>query len=124
MHGNQVATLKKRAPMIRTQNHRQLSVAEFDCPFQTKLDEENRWVKMSECIPWDELAEAYYEGLSSTQGRPTKDARLVIGVVIIKHKLNLSDRETVAQIQELLLAVLRPAGTKIMRKHSKPARSP
>ncbi len=30
------------------------------------------------------------------QGRPTKDARLVIGAVIIKHKLNLSDRETVA----------------------------
>jgi len=86
--------------MIRTQSHRQLSLAEFDWPFQTKLDEDNRWVKMSEYIPWDELAEAYYEGLSSTQGRPTKDARLVIGAVIIKHKLNLSDRETVAQIQE------------------------
>jgi hypothetical protein len=86
--------------MIRTQSHRQLSLAEFDWPFQTKLDEDNRWVKMSECIPWDDLAEAYYEGLSSTQGRPTKDARLVIGAVIIKHKLNLSDRETVAQIQE------------------------
>jgi IS5 family transposase len=35
-----------------------------------------------------------------TQGRPTKDARLVIGAVIIKHKLCLSDEETVAQIQE------------------------
>ena len=55
---------------------------------------------MSQCIPWDELAEAYYEGLSVTQGRPTKDARLVIGAVIIKHKLCLADRETVAQIQE------------------------
>ena len=86
--------------MIRTQSHRQLALAEFDWPFQTALDEDNRWVKMSECIPWDALAEAYYEGLSSTQGRPTKDARLVIGAVIIKHKLCLSDRETVAQIQE------------------------
>lgn len=100
MHEKQAPTLKKRAPMIRTQSHRQLSLADFDWPFQTKLDEENRWVKMSECIPWDELADAYYEGLSSTQGRPTKEARLVIGAVIIKHKLNLSDRETVAQIQE------------------------
>jgi hypothetical protein len=35
-----------------------------------------------------------------TQGRPTKDAQLVIGAVIIKHKLCLSDEETVAQIQE------------------------
>ena len=86
--------------MIRTQSHRQLSLAGFDWPFQAALDEDNRWVKMSQCIPWDALAEAYYEGLSSTQGRPSKDARLVIGAVIIKHKLCLSDRETVAQIQE------------------------
>ena len=100
MHEKQAPALKKCALMIRTQSHRQLSLAEFDWPFQTALNEDNRWVKMSECIPWDELAEAYYEGLSSTQGRPTKDARLVIGAVIIKHKLNLSDRETVAQIQE------------------------
>ena len=44
--------------MIRTQSHRQLSLSEFDWPFQTALDKNNRWVKMSECIPWDELAEA------------------------------------------------------------------
>ncbi len=31
---------------------------------------------------------------------PAKDARLVIGAVIIKHKLCLSDEETVCQIQE------------------------
>lgn len=86
--------------MIRTKSHRQLSLADFEWPFQTGLDPENRWVRMSECIPWDELAEAYYEGLSVSQGRPTKDARLVIGAVIIKHKLCLSDREAVAQIQE------------------------
>ena len=86
--------------MIRYRSHQQLSLAEFDWPFQTKLDENNRWVKLSECIPWDELAAGYYQGLSDTQGRPTKDARLVIGAVIIKHKLCLSDREAVAQIQE------------------------
>jgi hypothetical protein len=35
-----------------------------------------------------------------TQGRPAKNDRLVIGAVIIKHKLCLSDEETVLQIQE------------------------
>ena len=100
VHEKQAITFKKHAPMIRTQSSRQLSLAAFDWPFQTALDENNRWVKMSGCIPWDELAEAYYQGLCSTQGRPTKEARLVIGAVIIKHKLCLSDRETVAQIQE------------------------
>ena len=86
--------------MIRYHSQKQLPLAEFDWPFQTALDENNRWVKLSQCIPWDALAEGYYQGLSLTQGRPSKDARLVIGAVIIKHKLCLSDEETVAQIQE------------------------
>ena len=34
------------------------------------------------------------------KGRPGKDARLVLGALIIKHKLTLSDEETVMQIQE------------------------
>jgi hypothetical protein len=38
--------------------------------------------------------------MSKDKGRPGKDARLVIGAVIIKHKLCLSDEETVAQIQK------------------------
>ena len=100
MHEKQAFLDKKRAPMIRYRSQKQLSLAEFDWPFQTALDDNNRWVKLGECIPWDALAEGYYQGLADTQGRPTKDARLVIGAVIIKHKLCLSDRETVAQIQE------------------------
>ena len=43
--------------MIRSHSHKQLSLAEFDWPFQTALDEDNRWVKMSECIPRDALSE-------------------------------------------------------------------
>ena len=86
--------------MIRYRSQKQLLLAHFEWPFQTALDENNRWIKLGECIPWDELAEGYYQGSSDSQGRPTKDARLVIGAVIIKHKLCLSDRETVAQIRE------------------------
>jgi len=33
-----------------------LHIAELDWPFQTALDKNNLWVKMSDCIPWDELA--------------------------------------------------------------------
>ena len=86
--------------MIQYCSSKQLTIAEFDWPFQTDLDENNRWVRMSDCIPWDELADSYYQGLSAQTGRPAKNARLVIGAVIIKHKLCLSDAETVLQIQE------------------------
>ena len=86
--------------MIRYQSQKQLSLPMFEWPFQTEMDKENRWIKLSEIIPWDQLADAYYQDIESTRGRPTKDARLVIGALIIKHKLSLSDREAVAQIQE------------------------
>ena len=86
--------------MIRTTSSKQLTLAEFDWPFETILDKHNRWVKLSDCLPWDELAESYYQGMRADRGRPMKDARLVIGAVIIKHKLCLSDVETVLQIQE------------------------
>ena len=99
-HGNCSQPAKKRAPMIRYRSQKQLSLAEFDWPFQVALDENNGWVKLSQCIPWDELAEGYYQSLSEREGRPAKDARLVIGAVIIKHKLCVSDEETVEQIRE------------------------
>lgn len=86
--------------MIRTSSSKQLTIAEFDWPFETVLDQSNRWVKLSGCIPWDDLSESYYQGFVSDRGRPMKEARLVIGAVIIKHKLCLSDVETVQQIQE------------------------
>ena len=87
--------------MIRYRSQKQLTLAGFSSPFRTALDPDNRWVKLTQLIPWDELARAYHKSLlSSTQGRPAKDARMVIGAVIIKHKLCLSDEETVQQIQE------------------------
>ena len=59
LHGNQVSDLKKSAPMIRAHSHKQLSLSEFDWRFQVAVDENNYWVTMSQCIPWDELAIAY-----------------------------------------------------------------
>ncbi len=100
MHEKRHLPNKKRAPMIRYRSEKQLPLEGFETPFETALDKNNRWVKLSECIPWDVLADSYYKTLSVKEGRPAKDARLVIGAVIIKHKLCLSDEETVDQIQE------------------------
>ncbi len=85
--------------MIRYTPSNQLSFELFKTPFDVALDANNRWVTFSQCIPWDALAELYSQGFSHT-GRPGKDPRLVIGAMIIKHKLCLSDEETVEQIQE------------------------
>ena len=86
--------------MIRIHSQTQLTLEGFESPFERTMDKTNRWVKLGASISWDDLADAYYASFNSNTGRPAKDARLVIGAVIIKHKLKLSDEETVAQIQE------------------------
>lgn len=86
--------------MIRYSSNKQLNLAGFSLPFGGQLNPDNRWVKWSAVIPWDDLAACYYKTMDASRGRPGKDARLVIGSLIIKHKLNLSDEETVLQIRE------------------------
>jgi hypothetical protein len=86
--------------MIRYNPSNQIKIEEFKTPFEMNLDKTNRWVKMSEMIPWDKLASIYYKGLSEDEGRPSIDARRIIGAMLIKHKLNLSDEEAVLQIME------------------------
>ena len=86
--------------MIRYEDQNQPCLPGFEKFFGIPLDEGNRWVKLSKVIPWDEFAKAYNQNMSSGRGRPAKSARLVIGAVIIKHKLCLSDEETIDQIRE------------------------
>jgi IS5 family transposase len=86
--------------MIKYTPSNQLSLEEFKHPFHQQLNENNRWVVLAELIPWDELAKIYSKNLNPKAGRLSVDIRLVIGALIIKHKLSLSDRDTVDMISE------------------------
>lgn len=86
--------------MINRENPRQLSIEEFKLPFAGKLDPTNRWVRLADGIPWEEFTEVYNKVLSSTTGRPALSSRVVVGALIIKHMLSLTDEETIAQIRE------------------------
>lgn len=86
--------------MIRYKPQAQLTIEGFESPFHRQLDPHNRWVVLAAHIPWDKLANVYYKNMRSDFGPPTLDARMVIGAVIIKHMLNIDDREVVEQIKE------------------------
>jgi len=86
--------------MINYTPKNQLSLDMFDSPFEQELEKENRWIKLSELVPWDDLANVYCHKLKSNEGRKSIDIRMVIGALIIKHKMNLDDRGTVMMIQE------------------------
>ncbi|WPV64467.1 IS5 family transposase [Chitinophaga sp. LS1] len=86
--------------MIRYTPSKQLTLDGFSTPFSQQLSTSNRWVILAAKIPWDKLAEVYYKKMRADFGAPTLSARMVIGAVIIKHILNIDDREVVEQITE------------------------
>ena len=86
--------------MYRQSSPGQLSFKDFYLPFGGKLSPENRWVKLAEMIPWEEFESTYAEQFSEDMGAPAKGFRMALGALIIKEKLDISDRETIDQIRE------------------------
>ena len=100
MQGKIEKVLKKPASTPRYVSPNQLTLAGFETPFDQKLSQGNRWVKMAHAIPWDSIVCHYDKLFTSREGRPPISGRVVLGAIVIKHYLNLSDRETIAQVQE------------------------
>jgi IS5 family transposase len=92
--------VRKRASTPLYVSPNQLTLCGFETPFEQALTTSNRWVKLSSLLPWDKMVHHYDAQFKSEEGRPPISGRIVLGAVIIKHMLNLSDRETVQQIQE------------------------
>lgn len=66
-----------------------------------ELDKTNRWVALGDLLPWTELEKEYNSRLDNQKkGAGNKPARMILGAMIIKHKLNLSDAETIEIIRE------------------------
>ena len=86
--------------MIAYISEKQLSIEEFETPFEGSLSPDNRWVKLSKVVPWDRFAEIYMSVMNSEIGRPGLSPRLVLGALIIKHIENLDDRRVISNIQE------------------------
>jgi len=86
--------------MVRYISEKQLTIEEFKTPFRQKLSADNRWVKLSQAVPWDEFASAYMSMMDSSQGRPAVSPRIVLGAMIIKHLEKLDDRGVILAIQE------------------------
>ncbi len=86
--------------MIKYSSTNQVSIDDFLIPQGKRLDANNRWIKLAEIIPWDELSEIYSKKMSKKMGRKGINPRTVIGAVIIKHLKSLSDEDTIEEIRE------------------------
>jgi IS5 family transposase len=86
--------------MYRREHRHQLSFEDFFLPFGSKLSGDNRWIKLAELIPWDELEDDYAAQFCKGFGAPAKPFRMALGALIIKARLVLTDEELVEQIKE------------------------
>jgi IS5 family transposase len=86
--------------MINYTSENQLSISEFKTPFETTLLSTNRWVVLSNNVPWDAFASIYISMMNRNIGRPGLCPHMVLGALIIKHQENLDDRGVIAAIQE------------------------
>ena len=100
LQGNSKGPSRKRASTPGYVSPNQLVLPGFETPFEQKLTWRNRWVKLAHNIPWDKLVKYYDDLFPSKEGRPPISGRVILGAVIIKHLGDLTDRETIAQIQE------------------------
>lgn len=64
------------------------------------LNPDNRWVKLAQLIPWSKVEEIYQQNFKSRRGQDPLFSRLALGILIVKEKLGLSDRETVDALRE------------------------
>jgi hypothetical protein len=86
--------------MINYTSEKQLKIEEFVSSFEFKISPNNRWAKLAVLLPWDTLAQIYHKNVSLNKGRKSVNSRVVIGAMIIKHLLNLSDEDVILLIQE------------------------
>ena len=86
--------------MIDYTSQYQKRIEDFSNLYQLELSPNNRWIQLGALLPWDELVKTYMRNVSLNLGAKTIDPRVVIGVLIIKHKLRLSDEEVLLSISE------------------------
>ena len=90
-----------RGAIYRKTIPQQPEFEDFYLPFGGRLRSDNRWVRLSKLIPWDEIEKEYAKHFAeSGMGAPAKAARVALGALIIQEKLGLTDEETVEQIRE------------------------
>jgi IS5 family transposase len=93
--------LKNHASKKAYLSTRQLTFVSLVSPFSQKLPANNRWIHLTENIPWDDIDQVYNRQLNNNStGASNINPRVVIGALMVKHLLNLSDRDTILAIQE------------------------
>lgn len=86
--------------MIKYTSSKQISIEDFIQPFGGKLSGDNRWVKMANLLPWDDMVQVYAKRMSLKMGRVAINPRITIGALLAKYILAATDEDIIEFIKE------------------------
>lgn len=75
--------------MYRRKRPNPLWFKDFFIPFSGQLSGDNRWIKLADLIPWDELEDDYAAQFCKGFAAPEKPFRMLLRALIIKARLGL-----------------------------------
>jgi IS5 family transposase len=90
---------RKDATMYRGKDRQSLPLFKELFPFGGQLDSDNRWLKIAQLIPWDDI-ETRYSKYFSDKGRPASDCRLVNGLLMLQHMTKFADDAIIVLVSE------------------------
>lgn len=87
---------------MNRRRRKQIAFHDFPTGFTgARIFPDNRWVQMSELMPWDLIDEKYAKNFEGSEnGNVAVSSRVAFGALVIKQELNLSDEDTVTMIRE------------------------
>lgn len=86
---------RRRKKVVQTE----LKFVEFDVPESSQLNAQNRWVRLSSLIPWDDFESAYAQNFNG-RGNEALPFRVALGTLIVQEQLGFTDREVLEAITE------------------------
>ena len=73
----------------------QLPIFKELAPYSGNTDPKNRWIRLAELVPWEEMNTLYKKHVEESKQSVIKHCQLIIGLFLGQMILKLSDREIV-----------------------------
>ena len=92
-------TWKEKVRMYQRRSH-QISMLEDPTMFGgIALDPKNKWIRLSELVPWTAFEVKYAEQFKSKKGQPAIPARMALGALLINERYHgMSDEDVTEEI--------------------------
>jgi len=90
---------QKIFPMYRSKDRKTQPLFPGLFPFGGKLNENNRWLRIAELIPWEDLEEEHARHFSDV-GRHATNVQFAFGLLPLKHMTGLSDKAIMEEVLE------------------------